>query len=118
MDKTAISCPYCYANIGPLSGEDGTEVTIVCSDCYGHYSVDLKSQKVSKKRSGKRTKKSDEDEKPEIKLKCPCGCGSYILNLHPVDTIITTRCSESKQFIGANLLTGRTWLLKKNKPRN
>ncbi|MCL2301540.1 MAG: hypothetical protein FWC27_15475 [Firmicutes bacterium] len=118
MDKTAIACPYCYTAIGPLSGEDGTVVTIVCSDCGGHYSVDLKSQKVSKKRSGRRARKNDEDEIPEIKLRCPCGCGSYICNLQPVDTIITARCNKSNQFFGANLLTGRTWLLKKNKPRN
>jgi len=118
MDRKPITCPYCNTAIGPLSGEDGTVITIVCSNCGGHYSVDLKSQKISKKRSGKRINANDEDEVPEIKLKCPCGCGCYICNLKPVDTIITARCNKTNQFFGVNLLTGRTWLLKRNKPRN
>ena len=118
MDKNAIACPYCNTTIGPLSGEDGTVITIVCSKCNGHYSVDLNTQKISKKRSGTRMRTSDEDEIPEIKLRCPCGCGGYICNLKPVDTIITARCNKTNQFFGANLLTGRTWLLKRNKLRN
>jgi len=36
MDKNAIACPYCNTTIGPLSGEDGTVITIVCSNCCSH----------------------------------------------------------------------------------
>jgi len=116
MENRAIACPYCGTAIGFLLGED--VITIVCSTCNSHYTVDLKTQRVTKKRSGKKMGTRDEDETPEIKLKCPCGCSGYICNLKPADTIITVRCSNSGKFFGANLWTGRTWLLKKNKPRN
>ena len=118
IDKNPMGCPYCGTVIASLSGEEGAVITIVCANCGSHYCVDLKKQKVSKIHSGKKIGIGDENENPEIKLRCPCGCGSYIRNLKPVDTIITARCNRSNQFFGANLLTGRTWLLKKNIPRN
>ena len=106
--KSIIYCPYCDKEFGPLVGEDN--ITIVCSNCNGHFGVNLKTQKVSRKRSGRRIKQEDDNDVPlTIELKCPY-CRKYsVLNKQQADTIISVGCMKCKNYFRANLMTGRTW---------
>ena len=102
------ACPYCNSHLVVLdSAED--EITIVCPQCHGHYSVNTRTMRTTKRRSGGKAKDNDNETPLLHKLRCPYGCGYSVLNKTPVDTIISVMCPKCKKIFRANLQTGRTW---------
>ena len=109
--KTAI-CPFCRKSRIILESSADTDVTIVCTECNGHYSIDLTTLRTTKKRSAKKNEFADNDTTLSYKLKCPHGCKHYILYDNKVDALIGGKCSVCDRYFRGNLLTGRTWATK------
>ena len=113
--QKSVKCPYCYKNHIVLEGTENIEVTIVCSECANHYSVNLMSLKTKNKRSVKGNNAADNDTSLSYKLKCPHGCRYYLLYGNKADTIVGVKCVVCGRFFRGNLFSGRTWATKAQK---